>query len=446
MPDQTITCPKCGDRIPLTETMSAQIRRQVEDELSAKNQQQLAELEALAAQLKADQDRQLEAVAEQQRLVAAERAGLQATLQQKLEQEKAKLVEAAKLEAEGVVALKLKDLENQNAEHSAKLAAAQTRELELRKQARALEEQKQNLDLELERKLSHERGRIAAQVRQDSQEEYRTKLGEKDKQMEMLQRALEDARRKAEQGSMQIQGEVQEEDLKQVLISNFPLDRVEDVPTGISGADLVQTVNSSFGQNCGVILWESKNTKAWSAGWLKKLKDDQGEAKADVCVLVSKVLPDEVKGFGLVDGVWVADYNHVLVLTHALRYHLSGLHQVKNSLVGRDEKMEYVYSYLSGSQFKNRVENIVMAFSSLQTDLAAEKRAMQRIWTKREKEIERVIMGTSGMYGDLQGIIGASLPTIQSLELPSGEGEEEEEDADADAPSPSEQLSTEDLI
>ncbi|MBW3538268.1 DUF2130 domain-containing protein [Candidatus Parcubacteria bacterium] len=441
--DQTITCPKCGQHIPLSETISAQIRHQVEDELKAENQQRLAELEAQKRRLETERAQQLQLLAGRQEQVAAERRSLEATVQQKLEHEKAKLLAAAQQEARDGLALQLKDLENQNQEQAAKLRAAEAYELQLRKQARELEEQKNQLDLELERKLGEERSRIATQIRQESGEEYRQKLSEKDKQMEMLQRALEDARRKAEQGSMQIQGEVQEEDLKQVLAGNFPLDSITDVPTGIQGADLVQTVNSSFGQNCGVILWESKNTKAWSGGWLKKLKDDQAAAKADVCVLVSKVLPDEVKGFGLVDGVWVADYGHVLVLTHALRYHLSGLHQVKSSLVGRDEKMEYLYGYLSGSQFKNRMENIVMAFGSLQGDLAAEKRAMQRIWSKREKEIERVIMGTSGMYGDLQGIIGGSLPAIQSLELPGGDGGE----ADEDKPrQPAGQLSSDELL
>jgi len=252
-------------------------------------------------------------------------------------------------------------------------------------------------------------------------------MAEKDKQLDQLRRSLEDAKRKSEQGSMQIQGDVQEEDLKLMLRSHFPVDMIEDVPTGIRGADLVQTVNTSFGNKAGVILWESKNTKAWSAEWIKKLKDDQALAKADVCILISQVLPEGVKDFALQGGVWVCSYEMAFSVASFLRVHLTQLSQVKQSLIGKDEKMELLYTYLSGSEFRNRVETIVGAFTSMQSDLETEKRAMQRIWKKREKEIERVVMSTSGMYGDLQGIVGASLPTIRALELPGAEEFEESE-------------------
>ncbi len=174
------------------------------------------------------------------------------------------------------------------------------------------------------------------------------------------------------------------------------------------------------------MIWESKNTKNWGGDWIKKLKDDQVEAKADLCIIVSQVLPEGVKGFGLVEGVWVTDLSHALPLAHALRHQLLQLAQVKASLVGKDEKMEILYKYLTSPQFKNRMENIVNAFICMQQDLESEKRAMQKHWKKREKEVERVIENTTGMYGDFQGLIGAALPTITSLELPSGDEEETE--------------------
>ena len=174
------------------------------------------------------------------------------------------------------------------------------------------------------------------------------------------------------------------------------------------------------------MIWESKNTKNWGGDWIKKLKDDQVEAKADLCIIVSQVLPEGVKGFGLVEGVWVTDLSHALPLAHALRHQLLQLAQVKASLVGKDEKMEILYKYLTSPQFKNRMENIVNAFICMQQDHKKKKRAMQKHWKKREKEVERVIENTTGMYGDFQGLIGAALPTITSLELPSGDEEETE--------------------
>jgi hypothetical protein len=224
------------------------------------------------------------------------------------------------------------------------------------------------------------------------------------------------------QGSMQVQGEVQEDDLRQFLQQLFLFDQVEDVPTGMNGADLVHTVKNNFGETCGVILWESKNTKHWAADWVKKLKADQTAAKADLAVLVTRAMPENVQGCGNIDGIWIVEYTSLKAIAMTLRKHLVELNQAKKSLVGRGEKMEMLYDYLSGSQFRLRVESIVSAFSCLKTDLDKERTAMQRMWQKREKEIERVMLNTTGMYGDLQGIIGAAaLPEIQSLELPSPE-------------------------
>ncbi|MBU0974246.1 DUF2130 domain-containing protein, partial [Patescibacteria group bacterium] len=191
---------------------------------------------------------------------------------------------------------------------------------------------------------------------------------------------------------------------------------------GAKGADLVQRINAKMGTNAGTIIWESKNTKAFSESWISKLKSDQGLVKADIAILVTQVLPKGVKGFGLVNGVWVVSYAHIIPLVNALRIQLIEVAKVKLSLVGRDEKMGLLYKYLSGPQFKNRVENIVMAFVNMKADLDTEKRSFNRIWSKREKEIEKVIMSTSNMYGDLQGIIGGSLPEIKQLELGGGDG------------------------
>lgn len=409
MSDQTITCPKCGNEIPLSDALSEKMRHQLEGEIGKEFKEKEKALE------------------EKAKLLEESQKDMDAQVAKKLEVEKVKMWELAQKKADEKNELKFKNLEKANEEKEKQLDKMREDQLVLMKEKRAIEEEKKNMKLENEKKLDSERKEIAEQAKKDASEEMRLKMAEKDKQLDQMKKSVEDLKRKSEQGSMQIQGDVQEDDLKMMLQTNFSMDVVEDVPTGIKGADLVQTVNNSFGQKSGIILWESKNTKAWSDEWIKKLKGDQALVKADVCVLVSQTLPEGVKDFKFQGGVWICSYQSALSLVTVLRLHLTQVSQVKQSLVGKDEKMELLYNYLSGSEFKNRIENIVSAFTSMQTDLDAEKRSMERLWKKRGKEIERVIMSTSGMYGDLQGIVGASLPAIKSLELPSGEEDEETE-------------------
>lgn len=417
MQDQKINCPQCNAEIALTETLSRHIREELAEEFNKKQQDQTAQIA-----------KKEECLRKQQEQMLLEKQSFEKSVEEKVKAEKEKMWVLAQEKAKEKMNVEIEDLKKQNEEREKRLHEVERNELELRVKTRELEEQKRNQELELQRKMDDMRITIEQDVkkRQEDmldermrqiQDEYRRKEMEKDKQMEILKRSLDEAQRKSEQASMQIQGEVQENDLKLLLTTNFHSDAVTDVPTGVNGADLVQTVNTPFGQQCGIILWESKNTKTWSGEWIKKLKGDQGIAKADVCVLVTKVLPEGVVNFGSIDGIWVVNYASIIPVTHMLRHHLLQIHQVKNSLVGRDEKMEYLYQYMSSAQFRNRVENIVMAFSSLKQDLETEKRSMQRIWAKREKEIERVIMNTSGMYGDVQGIIGASLQPVEVLEL-----------------------------
>lgn len=411
MSDQTITCPNCNTSISVTASLSAQIRQQLEAEVGKKQQQELAKLESERKKL-LDQEGILK-----NKLEEADK-----NLQEQLQKEKQKMWAIAKQEAKKLAdeetGSKLKELEEENKRKSEALKNAEAQELELRKKSRDVEERAQKLELEITRKMDEERQKIAEQAKKQALEEQRLKTLEKDKQLDQMRQQIEELKRKSEQGSMQIQGEVQEDDLKAMLQSHFPSDTIEDVEKGIRGADLVQTVRNNFGQQSGVILWESKNTKEWKDEWIKKLKEDQGLVKADICILVSAVLPKGIETFALIDNVWVVNYHSVLLLTAALRVQLHNLSQLKLSVVGKDEKMEMLYQYLSGTQFRNRVENIVSAFSSMKADLDKEKRAFERIWKKREQEIERVISNTSSMYGDLQGIIGKGLPTVDSLELP----------------------------
>ena len=474
MTDQIITCPQCGTDIPLTDALTKKIEQQLKNQLEGGIKEKEKELQArevvlqesqkqieaqvtqkveaektkmwVIAQQKATeknalefknlqkdveeknqklqelQNKELELMQQKRGLEEKEKT-MQLELTRQLDQEREMIETATKKQMSEKYDLEFKDLHKEVEEKNRKLTEMQTQELELRKQKRDLEAKEKSMQLQLERQLDEERSKISEIAKKEASEENHMKILEKDKQMEQMRKTIAELKRKSEQGSTQIQGDAQENDLKTLLQTTFPLDLIEDVPTGIRGADLIQTVHSEFGQKAGIILWESKNTKAWSNDWLKKLKDDQSIAKSDICILISQTLPDDIENFGIKDGVWVVGYQFALPLVNALRIHLKEVNQVKQSLVGKGEKMEYLYHYLSGNEFKNRIENIVNAFTSLQRDLETEKRSMERIWNKRSKEIERVIINTSGLYGDLQGIIGASLPTIQALELPTGEAE-----------------------
>ena len=229
--------------------------------------------------------------------------------------------------------------------------------------------------------------------------------------------SLEDMKRKAEQGSMETQGEVLEQDFEAQLKAFFVHDDIQPVPKGIRGADLVHNVRTPMGVDCGILLWETKNTKAWSQTWIPKLKDDMIEIRATIAILVSVVLPEGIKRFGRLDGVWVSDPLCAIPLAAALREQLMAVNRERTASIGKSEKMEALYQYLAGVEFKQKIEGIVEAFTSMQDQLNKERRAMERHWKQREKEIERVVKNTVGLYGDMQGIIGGQIPVIPALEL-----------------------------
>lgn len=381
MQEQTITCPNCGTSIPLSKALTQQIDQNIRKEYDEKLHQEKINLWPKAL---------------------------------KIAQEKAR----EKLD------LELRDQQNQLTEQKKAIEEFKQEELKLRKEKRELEEAQKKIELESARKLDEERKKIAESERKKADEENHLKLLEKDKQMEMMKKTIADLKRTSEQGSMQIQGDVQEGYLKQILKAEFPIDIIDDVAVGKKGADLIQTVNSQTGKKAGIILWESKNTKDFKSDYIKKIKDDQIIAKADICILVTKTLPKEITNFSLLQGSFITNYQFVIPLSKILRSHLLKIASIKQSLVGKDKKMEFLYNYLLSSEFNNKMGHIINAFTTLKLDLEAEKRAMQRIWSKREKEIERVISNTSSFYGDLQGVIGSSLPKIPNLELPEGNNDD----------------------
>lgn len=403
----TIICPNCQFEIEVTEVLSAQLRTQLQKEFEAdirKKETAIAEREKEVVRAKAS-------------LATAEQ-DIDRRVSEQLSQERSKLSEEALAKAREQVTLEIRDKDQQLSDANTKLKAAQDAELALRKERRELEEQKQTLELTLTRRLDEERSKIREAAKKEAADERQLKDAEKDKLINDLRVQLEDMQRKAEQGSQQLQGEVLETTLEELLRQQFPFDEITPVPKGIHGGDVIQTVRDATGTVCGIILWESKRTKNWSDGWLAKLRDDQRAAKAQIAILVSLELPKDVTLFRHIEGVWVTSVSCAMNLAHALRIGMIELGAAKRALDGRHDKMEVLYKYLSGQEFKHRVEGIVEAFVTLREELEAEKRATQLRWAKREKQLERAVSQTAGMYGDLSGIIGATLPAIEALSQP----------------------------
>lgn len=286
------------------------------------------------------------------------------------------------------------------------------------RQQRALEEEKRELDLTIKKRVHASLGEIQTKARQDADEAARLRVAEKDQTIESMARTIEELKRKAEQGSQQSQGEVLELELEELLRGRFPTDLIEPVGKGELGADVMQQVNGSIGQPAGIILWESKRTKAWSDGWLAKLRDDQRRCGADVALIVSLALPKHVEHFDLIDGIWVAHPRCALPVAVALRQGLIDVNSSRMVQQGQQTKMEQVYQYLTGTKFRQRVDAVVEKFNEMREDLDKGRKFLGRQWAKRETQILAVIESTVGMVGDLQAIAGKAMPEIPSLEVP----------------------------
>ncbi len=314
-------------------------------------------------------------------------------------------------------AQELKEARKELEDNNKKLTEAQKTQVLALKKQRELEQKERELDLTLEKKLNLSLKEHKEKTSKELQEQYTLKLAEKDEAISSIKKKLEEANRKAEQGSQQMQGEVLELELENLLKQKFPIDNIEAVAKGHKGGDLIQTVYGPQSQACGKILWESKRTKNWSDSWIAKLKDDQRASKIEIAIIVSTALPKTVESFDYVNGVWVTHPRTALPLAISLRAGLIELASFKQANLGQESKLELVYQYLTGPRFRQRVEAIVEAFSNMKSDLDKEKRSINAIWQKREAQIERVMLSTVGMYGDLQAIAGKSLQEIEGLEI-----------------------------
>lgn len=417
MAEPTIICPHCRTEIPLTESLAAPLiaaaRQQFEAKLSKKDEE-IAQREMVVSRKEKHLEESRLAMNQQvsEQVAAQLKAGRAEMLAE--EAEKARQAVAAELQGK---ARDLADLQEVLRARDEKLAQAQQAQAELLKKQRALDDARRELELTVEKRVQEGLAEVRAHAKREAEESLKLKVMEKDHAIVAMQQKIEELKQKAEQGSQQLQGEVQELALENLLRAHFPWDAIDPVPKGEFGGDVLQRVVGQGGQPCGTILWESKRTRHWSDGWLAKLREDQRSAKADVSVLVTQAMPKSIESFGEMDGVWVAAPRIVLPLATALRSSLQQVRMARAASEGQQTKTEMVYKYLTGPRFRQRVEAIVEAFSSMQEDLDKERKAIMKQWAKREEQIQRVMGATVGMYGDLQAIAGKSLQEIEGLEL-----------------------------
>lgn len=412
--EPTIVCPECAAEIRLTESLAAPLVQAIRKEYEAK----LAQQEQSVAQREQELRKQQKAVAEAKKAIDEE-------VEEKLKVERRAIVAEEERKARAAAATDLEARSRELAEirevlkdRTSRLEEAQKAQAELIRKERELEDARRELDLTVEKRVQSSVNEVREKARKDAEEALKLKVSEKEEQIASMQRQIDELKRKAEQGSQQLQGEVLELALEEMLRTKFPFDSIEPVGKGEFGGDVLQRVVSATGQACGSILWESKRTRNWSDTWLPKLRDDQRAAKAEIAILVSEALSKEVETFGLVDGIWVTAPRYAVPLGIVLRQSLIDLAQTRQAREGQQTKMELVYEYLTGPRFRHRVEAIVEKFADMQADLDRERKSMTRLWAKREAQIQGVIESTVGMYGDLQGIAGKALQEIEGLETP----------------------------
>jgi hypothetical protein len=419
-----IKCPNCGHVFDVENVLAADIEQKYQQQYQQKLKQSLNKVEEDKKKLEADQQQFEERKKKENEIFA-----------QKLQQEKLKmeteLQEQLRKSITADFENKLRMLQESNTENEEKLKAARQKELEFLQKEQQLKNKEAELEITLQKKLQEERSSISEQIRTQEMEKnalkentYQLKLKELEMQLDDQKKLAEEMKRKAEQGSMQRQGEVQELLLEDILKENFPFDIIDEVGKGVKGADCIQTVRNGSGKECGRIIYESKRTKGWDNSWIDKLKADMRNQGADIAILVTQTFPKDIDRFGEKDGVWLCSFSEVASVAYLIRNGLVKIYEAQKSEENKGDKMHMLYNYLTGNEFRGQIEAIVEGFMSLKQSITKERVQMEKIWKEREKQLEKVLLSTSGMYGSVKGIAGASIGDIPLLD--GGETEETE--------------------
>ncbi|HEY9362297.1 MAG TPA: DUF2130 domain-containing protein [Chitinophagaceae bacterium] len=413
----TIKCPKCAYEFPLEDAVSEDYKKELREQMQHFKKQKEEEMERkehLWQQQLFQKEKELETRLEQQKN----------TLQQELEISLRKKIS-------GDYEQKMQLLEQYNKENEERLKEARRKELDYFQKEKELKTKEEELEIKTQRRLQEERVKMAEEIRRietlknEAKEiEYQLLLKEKDKQLEDNKKLVDEMKRKAEQGSMQLQGEVQELALEELLRSAFPFDVISEVSKGSRGADCIQAVRNSFGQECGKIIYESKRTQSFAADWIDKLKSDMRSRGADIAVIVTKVMPKDMECFGLKEGVWICNFSDVKALAGVLRDGVIRVFTSAKSQQNKGDKMHLLYDYLTSNEFASQWSAIREGFGAMKSSIQKERETMERLWKAREKQLEKVLLNAVHIRGSIDGIAGQDSIDLNLLENGDLDGEE----------------------
>jgi len=406
-----IECPNCGTEINVNEVLS----HQLEDDLKKKYVVQLAEekkkYDAELDMLNAQKE-------EFEKKKQKENELFQEKLQSKLKEERQIIEKQLKIKIAEEQSEQVAMMQKELLEQSEKLKELSRSKAEIERLKREKDEMKENVMAEAERTLNQKLIEEKEKIKKNEQDRNELAIKELQKQLEDQKRLTEEMKRKQEQGSMQLQGEVQELAIEEWLAASFPLDTITEIKKGARGGDCIQTVNTRTRQNCGTIYYESKRTKDFQPSWIEKFKNDIRDKGANIGVLVTEVLPSDLDRMGLKEGIWICTYEEFKGLCKVLR---ESIIQISNAMVSQEnkgDKMILLYDFLTSNTFHMQVEAIVEGFTHMRMDLESEKRAMQKIWKVREKQLEKVMTNTIDMHSSIKGIAGSAIQDIKQLEMP----------------------------
>ena len=406
---KTIPCPECGTMIDVSDLLYHQIEKELrvnfDDQLATERKSLEKKMAVLADERKS--------LNEQRQALSDE---IQAAVRSQLEAERPKVEERIRSTVTEENSEQYKSMQEELERKSEQVKELNKAKADIERLGREKEELRTSIEATAEKKLSESIKEEKAKI----EERVQLKLTERDSLIKQLTTQLKEAQLKAEQGSVQLQGEAQEIAIEEWLRNAFPVDEIQEVKKGVKGADCVHVVRSELGHPCGSIYYESKRTKAFQTPWIEKLKGDLRQRGADLGVIVTQTMPRGMDRMGLVDGIWVCGFEEFKGLCVVLRDMVLRVGHVMLSQESKGDKMSMLYDYLTSREFSMQVEAIVEGFTQMQTDLASEKRALQKSWAKREKQIEKVLLGTGNMYGSIRGIAGAAIPSVPQLEFDEG--------------------------
>jgi len=410
---QNINCPNCGHRFNVEDVFYKEVEIAYEEKYKEKLQATIQTYTDKETDLK-QREKALEETKKRENEL----------FQQRLDKKLAELQKNESEKAIEKVALQMEALEKEAQEKSVLLLELQKKEVDFMQQQKLMEEEREKRELELQKKMLEKQDEIEQKIKLKERESFELKEREYQKKIDDQMKLVEEMKRKSEQGSMQMQGEVQELAIEDWLKSNFSLDTIDEIKKGATGGDCLQTINTRDALSCGKIYYESKRTKAFQPAWIEKLKKDMRAAGADIGVIVTQVLPKNMERLGQVEGIWVCTLEEFKGLSFVLRESLVKIHQSVSAQENKGDKMHMLYQYLTGNEFRMQLDAIIEGFMALKAGIDKEKRYMHTNWKQREKQLEKVLMSTTDFYGSIKGIAGSAIPSVEQLELPEAEEED----------------------